>query len=228
MPRTKPVSKTPRRQPVSVPEIARTALALLDEMGLEGLTMRRLAAAIGVEPMTLYRYLPNKEAILAVVADLLWQDLRPFVPEVDGWQNQVRTMWLDMFDLMLRHPHAVPLIARAGTYSQTATEGTAHLLDLLRRAGFKPEAATEFLHTTGALVVGFAFAHLWQHQADQGQRPAAPAGQPAPLPPEVTAYAGAIGPWTRGQFESALTLLITAYASRLQTPQDARPAQRPS
>ena len=49
-----------RGQPVSIPEIATTALAMIDEDGLDALTMRGLAEAIGVTPMTLYRYLANK------------------------------------------------------------------------------------------------------------------------------------------------------------------------
>jgi AcrR family transcriptional regulator len=216
MPHREPASKLTRERPVSVEEIARTALALLDEVGLEALTMRRLADALGVKPMTLYRYLPNKEAILAVVADLLWQELRPFVADAEGWQAQVRLMWLEMFDLMLRHPHAVPLVARAGSYSLTAVEGTAQLLGLLREAGFPPELATEFLHTAGALVVGFAFAHLWQRLAEDGRRPTTPAGELGPVPPEVLDYAGAIGPWTTGQFESALDMTMSAFAARLR------------
>jgi AcrR family transcriptional regulator len=204
-----------RVTPVSVAEIAHTALGLLDEVGLEGLTMRRLAGVIGVEPMTLYRYLPNKEAILAEVADLLWQELPPFAPDVHGWRATVRTMWSDLYQLMVRHPHAVPLIARAGSYSRTATEGTARMLGVLKDAGFSPELATQFLHTTGALVVGFAHAHLWQQLEAQGQRPSAPAGEMSALSPEILAFAQAIGPWTQDQFQTALDIVITGFASRV-------------
>jgi len=210
-----PVGKRRRDKPVSVPEIAQTGLALLDEVGLEGLTMRRLAGAMGVEPMTLYRYLPNKEAILAVVADLLWQELRPFVNGADGWTATVRAMWLDMYQLMTAHPHAVPLIARAGSYSHTATEGTARMLEVLKEAGFASGLATELLHTAGALVVGFAYAHLWTQLAEGGQRPSAPAGEMAPLAPETLAYAQAIGPWEPEQLETALDIVITGFAARL-------------
>lgn len=212
---TQPVRARRRDKPVSVSEIAETALALLDEVGMEGLTMRRLASGIGVEPMTLYRYLPNKEAVLAAVADLLWQELRPFVPQTDGWAPTVRAMWLDMYQLMTAHPHAVPLIARAGSYSHTATEGTARMLEVLKSAGFPPQLATEFLHATSALVVGFAYAHLWSQMENQGRRPLEPAGEIRPLTPETRAYAQSIGPWEAGQFVTALDLLIAGFAARL-------------
>lgn len=208
-------SKRPRTKPVSVEEIAETALACIDAEGLEGLTMRKLARAIGVEPMTLYRYLPNKEAILAVVADRLWQELSPFVPEVDGWAGQVRLMWLQMYELMLRHPHAVPLIARAGTYSATATEGTARMLGILKDSGFSQELASEFMHVVGALVVGFAYAQLWLRLNAQGQRPDSPAGEMGPLPPALLEWARGVGPSAPWQFAAALDMVMASFAERL-------------
>lgn len=197
-------------------------MGIIDKGGLEGLTMRRLADTMGVKPMTLYRYLPNKEAILAVAADLLWQQLPPTDPNIFGWEDQIRAMWLQLFDLMRRHPHAVPLIARGGAYSNTAAADTAGMLGVLRTAGFTPELANEFLHTASALVVGFAFAQLWQQQAAQGNGPRQPAGEMAPLAPDVLEFAQAMRPFAPEEFETALNLVIAAFASRLQ---DLRPGQ---
>lgn len=200
---------------MSVAEIAATALAMIDADGLESLTMRGLAGAIGVQPMTLYRYLPNKQAILAEVADLLWRELGPIDPAITGWQERVKAMWLQLFELMLRHPHAVPIIARGGGYSATASADTAGMLAELMHAGFTPVAASEFLHTASALIVGFAFAQFWQHQADSGLGPAAPAGE-APTPsPEILEFARGIGPFTPAEFGRALDLLISGFEARL-------------
>jgi AcrR family transcriptional regulator len=176
--------------------------------------------------MTLYRYLPNKEAILAEVADLLWQELPPFAPDANGWQATVRTMWSDMYQLMIRHPHAVPLIARAGSYSRTATEGTARMLGVLKDSGFSPEQATDFLHATGAMVVGFAYAHLWQQLEKQGHRPSTPAGEAAEPPPEILAFAKAVGPWTQDQFQTALDMIITGFTARVEPIEGHQPSAR--
>ena len=204
-----------REHKVSIPEIATTALAMIDEHGLEALTMRGLAEAIGVTPMTLYRYLANKEMILAEVADLLWRELPPIDPAITGWREQLAAMWGQLFDLMLRHPHAVPLIARGGSYSATAGSDTAGMLGVLKDAGFPAELAGQFLHAASALVVGYAFAHLWQHQARSGQAPQAPAGA-APVPPsELADYARRMGPFTTEEFADALDLLIDGFARRL-------------
>lgn len=204
-----------RQQPVSIEEITATALALIDEHGLDALTMRGLADAIGVKPVTVYRYLPNKEAILAEVADRLWRELPPIDPAITGWREQVRAMWLQLFDLMLRHPHAVPLIARGGAYSATAGSDTAGMLGVLKDAGFTPDLASRFMHAASALVVGYAFAHLWQHQARQGQGPAVPAGAASEPPAELLEFARLIGPFTTEEFGLTLDLLLDAFSARL-------------
>ena len=205
-----------RAQPVSIAEIAETALAILDAEGLEALTMRRLAGEIGVKPVTLYRYLPDKEAILAVVADRLWTRLLD-IPEGGTWRERVRAGWLNLHELMQAHPYATPMIARAGTYSANAATATAGMLDVLRDAGFPPELASEVMHTLGATVVGFAFASLWQRETREGRRPAAPAGGMDPLPEDLQQYVRRVGPSRPDQFESALELLLDGFERKLAT-----------
>jgi len=92
--------------------LIRTALEIVDRDGLDGLSMRRLGAELGVDPMTAYRHLPNKEALLdgvmeAVVAEI---DL-----DVDGslpWQDQLRQLIAADMHAMLAHPHVLPVLAR--------------------------------------------------------------------------------------------------------------------
>lgn len=203
-----------RTQPVSVDEIAETALAIIDAEGLEALTMRRLADAIGVRPMTLYRYLPDKEAILAVVADRLWEPLLE-IAEGESWRERVRAAWLGLHELMQQHPHATPMIARAGTYSANAATATARMLDILRQAGFPPALAAEVMHALGATVVGFAFAGLWLRETREGRRPAARAGEIEPLPEDLQRYASQVGSSRPEEFESALDLLLDGFARKL-------------
>lgn len=125
-------------------------------------------------------------------------------------------MWQQLFDLMLRHPNAVPLIARGGAYSATAGSDTAGMLAVLKDAGFPAELAGEFVHAASALVVGYAFAHLWQHEAQSAADGAqAPVGS-APTPAgDLLDYAQRIGPFTTGEFASALSLIIDGFARRL-------------
>ena len=190
-----------RTGPVTPAAVIDAALVVIDEEGLDALTMRRLAHDLGVEPVTIYRQLPNKDAILAGVAEKLWREMAP--PEGAGgalaggrrrrlsppaprdWREQVRGAWLALNGLMQRHPNAIPIIARGGSFSATAGEGTLGMLLLFKQAGLTPEEAAELLHILSACVVGFGFATLWGRQVSAAQEAAAAAGEPAPPPPDL-------------------------------------------
>lgn len=220
------------------------ALAVIDEEGLDALTMRRLAHDLGVEPVTIYRQLPNKDAILAGVAEKLWREMAPpegapgagaspagaspggasSPPAPGDWRAQVRGMWLALNDLMQRHPNAIPIIARGGSFSSTAGEGTLGMLLLFKQAGLTPEEAAELLHILSACVVGFGFATLWGRQAAAAREAAAAAGEPVPPPPdagELTDYVAAIARWDPTQFTAAVDIVLAAYGRVAQGREDA-------
>jgi len=217
---------------VTAEAVVDAALALIDEEGLDALTMRRLAHDLGVEPVTIYRQLPNKDAILAGVAEKLWLEMAPPEgvsppPAPMDWREQVRGMWLALNGLMQRHPNAIPIIARGGAYSPSAGEGTAGMLLIFKQAGltpgmlliFKqagltPEEAAELLHILSACVVGFGFATLWGRQAAAAQAAAVAAGEPEPAPADdgdLADYVEAIRRWDPAQFATAVDIVLDAY-----------------
>ena len=223
-----------RTGPVTAVAVIDAALVVIDDDGLDALTMRRLAHDLGVEPVTIYRQLPNKDAILAGVAEKLWREMAapegaPSSPpaQVD-WREQVRGMWLALNGLMQRHPNAIPIIARGGAYSPSAGEGTVGMLGVFRDAGLSPDEAAELLHILSACVVGFGFATLWGRQAavaqtaaaagvptsPAGEPPAPAAGEPAPAQPDaddLTEYVEAVARWDPAQFATAVDIVLDAY-----------------
>jgi len=123
-------------------------------------------------------------------------------------------MWLSLNGLMQRHPNAIPIIARGGSFSATAGEGTLGMLLLFKQAGLTPEEAAELLHILSACVVGFGFATLWGRQAADARETAAAAGKPAPAPPDagdLADYIEAIARWDPAQFSAALDIVLGAY-----------------
>ena len=81
-------------------------------------------------------------------------------------------MWLALNGLMQRHPNAIPIIARGGSYSPSAGEGTAGMVRIFKDAGLSPDEAAELLHILSACVVGFGFATLWGRQMAAAQEAA--------------------------------------------------------
>jgi AcrR family transcriptional regulator len=137
------------------------ALEIIDRDGADALSMRGLARALGRDPMILYRYAPNKAALLDGVAETVLAQLH-VEPADPDWAAQLRTVARDYRALALAHPHVVPLLVTRPLATPLALRplGTLRpledILDLLTRAGFSgPDA----LHIYRALF-GFLHGHI--------------------------------------------------------------------
>ncbi|MFY9634844.1 MAG: TetR/AcrR family transcriptional regulator C-terminal domain-containing protein [Cellulosimicrobium cellulans] len=138
-----------------------TALALVDAKGLDALTMRRLGQELGRDPMSLYRYAPNRAALLDGVTELVLQELS-IVPDRADWQAQLRQIAHDLRLLALRHPNVVPLLVTRplstplGLRPLGTLRPLEQILSLLIDAGFAPADA---LHVYRAYY-GFLYGHI--------------------------------------------------------------------
>lgn len=92
--------------------LIRTALEIVDRDGLDALSMRRLGAELGVDPMTAYRHLPNKEALLDGVMEAVVAEIDLEVDESLPWQDQLRQLIGADMRTMLAHPNVLPVLAR--------------------------------------------------------------------------------------------------------------------
>ena len=103
------------RTPLDRDRIIAAAIEFIDEQGLPGLTMRRLGDRLGVEAMSLYRYVPGKEDLLDAVVDSLVlsleQDDQVLSSPRDGWQDFLQRLAHGVRRVALAHPKAFPLIA---------------------------------------------------------------------------------------------------------------------
>ena len=87
--------------------ILEAALQLVDQFGMEALTMRRLARELNVDPMAIYRHLPDKRTLLSGLVELVFSELQ-FPALSDGdWQDRVRRFALAYYALARSHPNFV-------------------------------------------------------------------------------------------------------------------------
>ncbi|WP_230487290.1 TetR/AcrR family transcriptional regulator C-terminal domain-containing protein [Nocardioides anomalus] len=103
------------RQPLSRDRIVAAALDFIDSQGLAGLTMRRLGQALGVEAMSLYRYVPGREDLLDAVVEAIIADMQSDedvlrTPD-HGWQDFLQRLAHGVRRVALAHPAAFPLVA---------------------------------------------------------------------------------------------------------------------
>jgi AcrR family transcriptional regulator len=141
--------------------VLRTALAIIDRDGVDGLSMRRLGTALGRDPMTLYRYAENKTALLDSVAELVLDQLVVDTTD-DDWASQLRAVARTFRRLAVAHPHVVPLLVTRPLATPLGLRplGTLRPLEatltLLTRAGF---TAIDALHIYRSFF-GFLNGHV--------------------------------------------------------------------
>ncbi|MCL6673584.1 TetR/AcrR family transcriptional regulator [Streptomyces panaciradicis] len=90
--------------PLTEAGIYAAALRLIDEDGVEALTMRKLATALDANPMSLYHHVPNKEAVLRGVTRMVGAQFRTVTLEDAPWQERIRLLATDFRTLAHRHP----------------------------------------------------------------------------------------------------------------------------
>ncbi|MFH8345328.1 TetR/AcrR family transcriptional regulator C-terminal domain-containing protein [Streptomyces sp. NPDC018045] len=130
------------------------ALALVDRDGLAALSMRRLGAELGVEAMTLYHYVPNKNALLDGLVERVFERAAPLAAGGGRWRPALEEYAASLRRILLRHPGVLPLaMSRPAVTPQTldAVEGG---LRMLRDAGFPLGRALDVLNALTVFVVG--------------------------------------------------------------------------
>lgn len=145
----------PRTPLLSRDLIRDAALAMIDEHGLQGLSMRRLAEALGVQAASLYSHYPTKDDVLDAVTDLVVAgvDTSGFAT---GWRDGLLTWARSYRDALAAHPHVVPLVASGAGQREGFLAMANAVHGGLVAASFAPRTATTIAGAVKYLVIGAA------------------------------------------------------------------------
>ncbi|HEX6931047.1 MAG TPA: TetR family transcriptional regulator [Streptosporangiaceae bacterium] len=144
------------RTKLSRAAVIERALELADNDGLEALTIRHLAAELGVTPMALYWHFRSKEELIAGLADRVWGEIRTDVDRSSHWSDQLRMMLESLIDVLRAHASASSLLIGSEKLGASHWQATETTLDILRGAGFDPGHAAEVARSalwTGLMLV---------------------------------------------------------------------------
>lgn len=98
---------TPARRPgLTVQEVVTAAIAVLDEAGVAGLSMRKVAEQLGTGAATLYAYVSSRDELLELVFDELIGRVPLPEPDPEHWRDQLRQMMVDLRDVLVSHRDA--------------------------------------------------------------------------------------------------------------------------
>ncbi len=131
------------------------AVALADRIGMEGFTIRKLATELDTKPMTIYHHVPNKEAIIDGMVDLVFAEID--VPPVDvAWKAAMAHRARSARAVLARHPWATSLMeSRVNPGPATLSHHDA-VLGCIRSAGFDLEMTAHAYAIVDAFIYGFA------------------------------------------------------------------------
>jgi len=150
------------RKPLTREAILDAAIELLYRDGMACLSMRRLGAAVGVEAMSLYNHVPNKDALLDGIHERILLSLEA-PAHARTWQAFVRHQALALHRALLAHPNAISLFATRPAATAASVDRLERYLDVLARAGFKSIDALSIVQLVAQLVVGHA---MWTNGVD--------------------------------------------------------------
>lgn len=151
----------PRREPLTRERIIRTALRIMDQDGLEAVTMRHIGRGLGVEAMSLYNHVKDKEDILSGLVEAVMAEFE-FPEESDDWKETARRTARAWRDLLKAHPNVITLMSeqRKPMTSLEALRPMEHALGILRSAGLAEEEAVRAFRAFGGFIQGFVLAEI--------------------------------------------------------------------
>lgn len=187
--------------------ILREALRLVDGHGAQALSMRRLGASLGVEAMSLYHHVPNKDALVAGLAELLFDEM-PVAREDQPWPDAVRAFAFGIRQTAARHPAAFSLIGMRPLSAEIALRPAGSLVLRLHRAGLDPPAAVAAYRLVAIFSRGFALAEISGFTL----------AEPSPFdsqPDELAPFAPALSAGHNAAFRQALDVVVSGIAAEL-------------
>ena len=163
------------RMPLTRERILEKAMALADEDGIESLTMRRLADQLDVEAMSIYHHLPNKNAILDDLSELVFQQIEAevggfVVPAVGTpWVPTVRTRVLGARRVMLRHRWMPGVMESRGVMTPTMVRYVDGIVGAMHAGGVSYDLVHHGLHALGSAMFGFSQELMLDSDAPSGE-----------------------------------------------------------
>jgi AcrR family transcriptional regulator len=142
------------RQALSEDRILRAAMRLVDRSGVDALSMRKLARALGVEAMSLYKHIADKDAVLDGLVDLVVREIGMPLAATD-WRTAMRHHAISTRQACLRHRWAAVLMESRGAQTPIRLRYADAILELLRKAGFTVPVAYRTFVLIDSYLYGF-------------------------------------------------------------------------
>jgi AcrR family transcriptional regulator len=135
--------------------VLEAAIRVADRGGVEAITMRRVAQELGVEAMSLYHHVPNKDAILDGVVDMVFAAIKLPHAECEDWREAIRARAFSARAVLSQHSWALGLMDSRRNPGPATLRHHDAVLGVLRRAGFTLVMAAHAVSLIDSYISGF-------------------------------------------------------------------------
>jgi len=143
------------RERLTRERIVRTALEVVDREGLSALSMRRLGAELGVDPMAVYYYIQGKDALLDAIVEAVMSEIDLGVDDPEApTEERVLSAAREYRDVLLAHSNTLPILLDRGPRTPAGLRPVELLIGILRDAGLPPNQAGAGMSAIAATVRG--------------------------------------------------------------------------
>lgn len=146
---------TPTRVRLSRDRVLSSAIALADTAGIEALTMRRLGEDLGVEAMSLYNHVANKDDLLFGMIDRVYGEIDLPSPD-DEWKTALRARSISFREVLARHPWATGLKDSGARPGPSTLRHHDRVIGILRNGGFSIALTAHAFSAVDSYIYGFA------------------------------------------------------------------------
>jgi len=147
--------KSAKHVPLQKEQIVRAAVKLADEVGIEGLSMRKLGQALGVEAMALYHHFASKDMLIDSMVDSVHAEVKA-PRDGDDWREAMRRRAISAVEAISVHRWAAPLMESRNNPGAASMQLADATVRCLRNSGFSIEMVAHTLTLLDAYTFGFA------------------------------------------------------------------------
>lgn len=133
-----------------------TALKMLDEDGIDNLSMRKLGEKLGVKAMSLYNYIQNKDDLFNGIVDIIFKEIN-VQERTSDWKSDLSVFSCAFREVLIRHPNALSLIATRPIATEVGFGKVEYVLSILNHGGIVDIKALYTLHILIAFITGHGF-----------------------------------------------------------------------
>ncbi len=145
----------PARPRLTAERVLEGGVALADRIGMDGFTIRKLAAELDTKPMTIYHHVPNKEAIVDGMVDLVFGEID--LPPTDAhWKTAIAERARSARAVLAGHPWATPLMESRTNPGPASLRHHDAVIGCFRDAGFSVEMTAHAYALVDSFIYGFA------------------------------------------------------------------------